>query len=185
MFVLFLHLLAFDHVSVFREGKREMTYFETIILLIVNEAQKQRAKSKLDQENPKLTSKQISSDLEQPANESSFLSSSIIPLSLNENSENLINQRSPTKRTVFFATEVSIINDDRNEIDHRKLDKDDQSRDKIISPKIVLPLASMIYVDKMDSNLRMYIIKELSKDNYFPGAPSKRSSFFLQNIFLL
>jgi hypothetical protein len=80
------------------------------------------------------------------------------------------------KRNVSFADEVNIIYDNK-EIDEQPPIRYESPPKEKLSPiiKSRLPLASDTLVDKMDSNLRMLIIKELSKDSHIQKPPSKMS----------
>ncbi|CAF2524841.1 unnamed protein product [Rotaria sp. Silwood2] len=147
----------------------------------INDAQKLRSQQTLSKELIEINDQQNSSDLEQRDN-NSYTSSSIILSNLNEDKEHHnSNGSSNIKRTVLFANAVNIINDDE-EIDHQQIKNDDQLKQKLFSQKSHLPLASNTLVDNMDSNLRMLIIKELSKDNYIQRPPSRRSSHYSTNI---
>ena len=85
------------------------------------------------------------------------------------------------KRTVVFNNEINVVYVDR-EADDQNVKVQDQSQERIFSTKSSLPLASDTLVDKMDSNLRMLIIKELSKDNHIQRKPSKTSSFNMMKV---
>ncbi|CAF3496379.1 unnamed protein product [Rotaria sp. Silwood1] len=146
----------------------------------INDAQKVRLKKTLDKEFHEIKDQQISSDLEQQDTNSHILSTTMSS-NLTEDKEHHSNSSSNIKRTVLFANEVNIINDDK-EIDNQQINNNDQLKQKLLSPKSHLPLASETLVDKMDSNLRMLIIKELSKDNYVQRPPSRRSSHYNTNI---
>ncbi|CAF1269329.1 unnamed protein product [Adineta steineri] len=91
------------------------------------------------------------------------ISKPISPLDSNEIPE----QPAKNKRRVSFADKVNIIFHNEPSID-----EDESHR----------PLASDILIDKMDSNLRMLIIKELSKDNYIQRPLSKMSSLYGTNL---
>ncbi|CAF1212165.1 unnamed protein product [Rotaria sordida] len=152
----------------------------------INDAKKLHLKKTFNKEHHEVKDQKISSDFQQQDNNSYILSSSsIIPLNLNEDKEhhnnNNNNLSSNTKRTVLFANEVRIINDDK-QIDHQQTKNDEQLKENFFSSKSHLPLASDTLIDKMDSNLRMLIIKELSKDNYIQRPPSRMSSNYTENI---
>ncbi|CAF2187860.1 unnamed protein product [Rotaria magnacalcarata] len=142
----------------------------------LDEAQKQRKKNTLDNQLDKLNDKQISFDLErQDDNNNSNISSFRIPSTVDDDKTDNNSLSSNVKRTVLFATEVRIINDNED-ISHQQIKNDDQSKTRLFSPKPILSLASHILIDNMDSDLRMLIIKELSKDNFYQRPPSKMSS---------
>lgn len=103
---------------------------------------------------------------------------------LNEIKERHIESPLKTKRTVSFANHVNVISDDQTDIDQPQPKIEIPSpKEKLIPIKPRLPLANDILVDKMDSNLRMLIIKELSKDSQIEKPPSKKmSKFILFNI---
>ncbi|CAF3344446.1 unnamed protein product [Rotaria socialis] len=142
----------------------------------LNDAKKQREKNTLDNRLDKLNDKHISSDLKrQDDNNNSNKSLSRIPSTVDEDKrDNNNNLSSNVKRTVLFATEVRIINDNED-INHQQIKNDDQSRTKLFSPNPIISLASHTLVDNMDADLRMLIIKELSKDHFSPRPSSKMS----------
>ncbi|CAF1030425.1 unnamed protein product [Rotaria magnacalcarata] len=147
----------------------------------LDEAQKQRKKNTLDNQLDKLNDKQISFDLErQDDNNNSNISSFRIPSTVDDDKTDNNSLSSNVKRTVLFATEVRIINDNED-ISHQQIKNDDQSKTRLFSPKPILSLASHILIDNMDSDLRMLIIKELSKDNFYQRPPSKMSFNYTRN----
>jgi len=86
---------------------------------------------------------------------------------------------SKSKRMVSFANEVNIFEEkhETNEppIQYEQQQQQQPVKEKMNSTKLRLPSAHETLVDKMDSNLRMLIIKELSKDSQIPKPPSKMS----------
>jgi hypothetical protein len=99
----------------------------------------------------------------------------------NDMKERQTNSPSKTKRNVSFADQISVI------IDNKELDEQESIYEKPSPPppsllpkekplpiKPRLPLASDTLVDKMDPNLRMLIVKELSKDSQIPRPPSRK-----------
>lgn len=105
------------------------------------------------------------------------VSSFTVPSMLLEEKEDRSTPITKNKRTVSFSNEVSMIHEDHDIVFQPTIDED-QVKEKLDSPKSHLPLARDTLVEKMDSNLRMLIIKELSKDNCTEKPPSKMSSFF-------
>ena len=90
---------------------------------------------------------------------------------------------SKSKRMVSFANEVNIF-EEKHETNEPPIQYEQQQqqqqqqqpvKEKMNSTKLRLPSAHETLVDKMDSNLRMLIIKELSKDSQIPKPPSKMS----------
>jgi hypothetical protein len=141
---------------------------------VVNDAEKIRAK-KIRNERE-----------DQRDDDNNNISSSLTPLksyTSNENKEQDVQSSPIVKRSVSFANEVKIIHIDE-EIDHqqttikRKITLPEKITNKNSTiPKSRLPVASDTLVDKMDSNLRMLIIKELSKNDYIQKPSSKMSQF--------
>ena len=82
------------------------------------------------------------------------------------------------KRNVSFAEEVNVF------YDNKDFDQQVQQpvKEKILPSKPRLPLANEISVDQMDSNLRMLIVKELSKDSQVFQPASRKSSSILSFI---
>ncbi len=78
---------------------------------------------------------------------------------------------------------MNIIDDTKDIEEPSPIEIENQPKEKPLPIKSHLPLASHTLVDKMDSNLRMLIIKELSKDSHIEKPLSKMSSFIL-NFFL-
>jgi hypothetical protein len=125
----------------------------------VNDTQKRRPKKPVHNEPNKLEDQNVTSDLD------NNISPPIIPSDLHENTEHHNNKPlSKVKRRVSFADKVNII------IDDQQIDDDDQSNENSR-----LPLARDTLIDKMDSKLRMLIIKELSKDSHIERPLSKMS----------
>lgn len=86
-----------------------------------------------------------------------------------------------SKRNVSFAEEKNVFYENKDidrEVQYHK--QQPVLRDKIISSKPRLPSANEVSVDQMDSNLRMLIVKELSKDSQVFQPSSRKSS---SNIF--
>jgi len=125
----------------------------------VNDTQKRRPKTPVHNEPNKLEDQNVTSDLD------NNISAPIIPSDLHENTEHHNNNPlSKVKRRVSFADKVNII------IDDQEIDNEDQSNENSR-----LPLAKDTLIDKMDSKLRMLIIKELSKDSHIERPLSKMS----------
>ena len=100
----------------------------------------------------------------------------------NDMKERQTNSPSKTKRNVSFADQISVIIDNK-EIDEQESIYEKPSpppppsllpKEKPLPIKPRLPLASDTLVDKMDPNLRMLIVKELSKDSQIPRPPSRK-----------
>jgi hypothetical protein len=136
---------------------------------LVNSAQKLREKKTLDRELNEYKDQQNVFNLDQQQN-------TINNNDLNETKEQPSDVFLKHKRNVSFANEVNIINDNNKEIEEQQINIiENQPKEKLFSIKSHLPLASDTLVDKMDSNLRMFIIKELSQDSYVQRPLSKRS----------
>ena len=88
----------------------------------------------------------------------------VVPVKSNENAEQTSSPSEKVRRRVSFADKVDII------IDEPNITNEDQLNDLTR-----LPLASETLIEKMDSNLRMLIIKELSKDSQISKPLSKMS----------
>ncbi len=126
----------------------------------MNDTQKRRPKKPVHNEPNKLEDQNVTSDLD------NNISAPIIPSDSHENTEHNNNNNPPSKvkRHVSFADKVNII------IDDQQIDNEDQSNENSR-----LPLARDTLIDKMDSKLRMLIIKELSKDSHIERPLSKMS----------
>lgn len=83
-----------------------------------------------------------------------------------------------TKRNVSFAEEVNVFYDNKD-FDHQI---PQPVKEKIPPLKPRLPPANETSVDQMDSNLRMLIVKELSKDSQVFQPASRKSSIILSFI---
>ena len=87
---------------------------------------------------------------------------------------------SKTRRTVSFAEELNVFYENKD-IDHEVYYQQPVFKEKIIPTKPRLPSANETTVDQMDSNLRMLIVKELSKDTQVFQPSSRKSSFRLDD----
>ncbi|UJR09135.1 hypothetical protein I4U23_013382 [Adineta vaga] len=119
--------------------------------------------------------KKIPSELEQPpqiVTDPNVVDTSepVVSVDVNENVPPTSSTCDKIKRRVSFADKVDIITDDTHTND------EDQTNGKTL-----LPLARETLIEKMDSNLRMLIIKELSKDSQIPKPLSKMSSIYRTN----
>ena len=97
----------------------------------------------------------------------------------NEMRERQINSPSKTKRNVSFADQISVIIDEQESINEKPSPPPQPPppslpKEKSLPIKPRLPLASDTLVDRMDPNLRMLIVKELSKDSQIPRPPSRK-----------
>ena len=88
--------------------------------------------------------------------------------------ERPISSSSKSKRNVSFAEEVNVFYENKDF--DQQLYSPPVYKEKIISSKPRLPSANEISVDQMDSNLRMLIVKELSKDSQVFQPSSRKSS---------
>ncbi len=80
-----------------------------------------------------------------------------------------------------FADQVSVIIDNGQIDEQETIFENTLQKEKPLPIKPRLPLASDTLVDKMDPNLRMLVVKELSKNSQIPRPSSRKgiNSFFL------
>jgi hypothetical protein len=152
---------------------------------IVNDAEKFRKKKTFNKELNKSTNQEVLVDQDQQEVNNITITNNNNS-DLNEMKELQTNSSSKMKRNVSFADQVDVIIDD-SEIDEQETKVENQPKEKPLPPKPRFPLASETLVEKMDPNLRMLIVKELSKDSQNPKPPSRKgnNSFLLPFIFSL